>query len=180
MTLLFQKEVHRFFPSAVAFVFGLFLISNAEAMRGKSIFDGAPSEEQCRLCHGDNTNQPHPRLQVSNDVRHHSRIGQPIIGLGNGSHDTVAPGDIYTGEYTCLTCHGTYNNEAQRFELFFTRNCLDCHSESSVTGSPMRGTNVHHYTETFYSRGCSSCHNFLSSEGSGDSGGSWGPRMRRR
>ncbi|VAW99604.1 hypothetical protein MNBD_GAMMA20-1438 [hydrothermal vent metagenome] len=171
MTLPIAAIREKFFASVLVMAFGFVLAADAEAMGMKSIFEGAPTEDQCRQCHGDNAELPHPKLQVPNPDRHHARVGTPIMGLANGSHDTVAPGDVSTGVYHCLTCHSVYNSETQQVEVFYTTDCMECHTEQSVTGNPMRGSNVHHFTDTFYSHNCSSCHNFLSS---GGSGGSWG------
>ncbi|VAX05584.1 hypothetical protein MNBD_GAMMA26-1623 [hydrothermal vent metagenome] len=165
----------KFFASVAVIAFGFVLAPDAEAM-WKSIFEGAPTEDQCRKCHGDGSDLPHPKLPVSNPDRHHARIGTPIVGLANGSHNTVAPGDTSTGVYQCLSCHGIYNPETQQFDLYFTTNCLECHTEQSVTGNPMWGGNVHHFTDTFYNHNCSACHNFLSSDESTGSHGSWGGR----
>lgn len=180
MTLIKTKGFRRVFVPVAAVLCALIMTPDAEAMMGHTVFDGEPSQDQCRQCHGDNANQPHPRLQIVNTNRHHARLGQPIIGLAYGSHDTVAPGDISTGEYQCMSCHGVTNPQTQQIEPFFTTDCLDCHSASSVTGSPGMGTNVHHYTEAFSSRNCSSCHNFLSTEGSTNPDSSLDSGMHRR
>ena len=174
MALHLARGLSRFVIPAVVAMLTLVMTPNAEAGMNHSIFDGAPSEDQCRQCHGDNNTQPHPKLQVINSKKHHTRIEgdepTPIIGLAEGSHDTVAPGDTSAGVYGCLSCHGVHNPETQQIEPFFTTDCLACHTASSVTGSPGMGTNVHHYTESFYNRDCSSCHSFLSSDSTDDSG----------
>ena len=142
---------------------GLFVFSTQmQGMGMMSIFDGEPTANECRLCHGDNEKTPHPLLQVVNADRHHSRVGDPIEGLANGRHDTVAPGDISSGEYKCLSCHSIDSDNRPTL----ITDCLTCHPVSTVTGNPHRGNNVHHSTNAFYNRQCHSCHGFLSSGGS--------------
>lgn len=178
---LFQARVNGFFLLAVVLVGVLFFSTQVQARggggMGKSIFVGEPSEDQCRLCHGDGETLPHPILQVTNSDRHHSRIGKPIEGLGDGRYDTIAPGDISSGEYQCMTCHGAHNTD----KPFLKRDCLACHPVSSVTGNPHWGENVHHSTQTFRERKCYACHNFLSSQDSDDNsqGRGWGMRGMR-
>ncbi len=173
MILTFKKRLLTLLLPALVLVGGLVITPSVEArmskggqmggsqMGGRAIFEGAPSEMQCRLCHGGEQITPHPTLGVANQNRHHARIGTPIVGLAYGTHDTVAPGDVSTGEYQCMSCHSKYNEETQEYNTLFTRDCLDCHSANSVTGRPGRGSNVHHYTQTFSNRDCSSCHSYL-------------------
>ncbi len=176
MILDFQQKVRRLFLLlAIVLVCNFVLTPDATARMGKSIFDGEPTEEQCRLCHGDNANQPHSMLQTSNADRHHALIGKHIEGLYYDRHDTVAPGDTSRGEYHCLTCHTTkYSEETGEIEMMLTNDCLQCHPTWSVTGSPMRGANVHHAQ-----RGrCNSCHGFLNGKESGRGGRGGGMRGR--
>ncbi len=154
---------------AAAMVATLSFAPQADARNGKgkrgggmSIFDGTPTETDCRACHGDATNLPHPLLQVTNSDKHHALIGEPIVGLADGLFDTVAPGDTSTGLYECMTCHGVHNTETDSTTgtgLVIT-DCLVCHPVSTVTGSPGSRSNVHHYTDAFYDRDCRSCHRF--------------------
>ncbi len=177
MILNFQQKVCRLLLSTMVLACGFVLTPDAMARMGKSIFDGAPTEEQCRLCHGDNKNQPHPVLQTVNADRHHALIGKHIEGLYYDRHDTVAPGDTSRGEYHCLTCHTTkYSEETGEMEVVLVNDCLQCHPAWSVTGNPMRGSNVHHATESFQRRQCRNCHGFLSSgsDGGGMGGGRGG------
>ncbi len=156
------------------------LLPTDSSARGMSIFDGAPTEEQCRLCHGDNSGVPNPAAGAVNADRHHSRVGKPIEGLYYGWHETVAPGDISRGEYHCLTCHTTeYSEETDSETIVLTNDCLQCHPVWSVTGRPMRGSNVHHATRSFQQRQCRNCHGFLNNGGRGGMGrggrgGGWG------
>ena len=130
-------------------------------MGGKNIFSGNPTEEKCRLCHGDDNKQPHPLLQEVNADKHHDRVGEPIRGLGNGMYDTIAPGDTSEGVYDCFSCH-SYDYE--NYQIVLETNCLACHPKYSITGRPMRGGNVHHTTNAFRSRQCRMCHGFISSK----------------
>ena len=169
-----QKKMRQFSLMSVVLVSILIMSSDAMA-RGKSIFNGAPTEDQCRLCHGDNATQPHPVLQTVNADRHHALVGKPIEGLYYGWHDTVAPGDVSRGEYHCLTCHLTeYSEETGEMGVVLVNDCLQCHPAWSVTGMPMRGSNVHHATESFQRRQCRNCHGFLSGSGQGGMGGRGG------
>ena len=161
MKLVGTVPSFRFLFTAMVMIFTLISAQNISA-KGRSIFEGAPTEEQCRACHGDSRNQPHPLLPISNVNLHHLRVYQPIIGLT--IYESVAPGDITTGEYTCISCHTKYNPESDQVEMFFTRDCLQCHIISTITGTPSSGENVHHYTDTFYNRDCEQCHDFLSTD----------------
>ncbi len=164
--LVSSKAKHIILPLLV--LLGMFVFTQqTEARGGKNIFNGNPTEEKCRLCHGDDNNQPHPLLQEVNADKHHSRIGEPISGLGNGMYPTVAPGDTSSGEYDCFSCH-SYNYDT--YEIVLETDCLACHPKYSITGRPMRGGNVHHATQAFYSRQCRMCHGFTSSSGTGSSG----------
>ena len=152
------------FSITVVLMLSLLTFTQNSSAWGKSIFTDPITEEQCRGCHGDNKTLPHPKLQTPNAKRHHSRIGEPILGLAR--YDTMAPGRTEYGVYTCTTCHMKYNSDRGVFELFLTHDCLQCHKKSTVTGSPWSGRNVHHYTDTFYEWRCGRCHNFLSSTSS--------------
>ncbi len=166
MSLTIQKAVQKMSLTSMIIVGSLLITS--DAMGRMSIYDGAPSEDQCRLCHGDNSGVPNPAVGNVNADRHHSRIGKPIEGLYYGLHDTVAPGDTSRGEYHCLTCHLTdYSEETGEVGIVLINDCLQCHPAWSVMGKPMRGANVHHATESFQRRQCRNCHGFLSSGGRG-------------
>jgi len=174
MSLVVQHKAKKVSLASMILVGSLLMASNAFG-RGMSIFNGAPTEEQCRLCHGDNATQPHPILQTLNTDRHHALIGAPIEGLYYGIHDTVAPGDTSQGEYRCETCHlAKYSEETGQIGVTLINDCLQCHPAWSVTGNPMRGTNVHHATESFQRRQCRNCHGFLSGGGRGGMGGGMG------
>ncbi len=151
------QKSYKFSMPIVAIVFIIIFSTQSEARMGKSIFNGAPTADQCKSCHGGNGTQPHPVLQTVTADLHHMRVGKEVEGLANGRHSTVAPGDTSTGEYNCMSCH-TYDDEVG---FYAEKNCLVCHKASTVTGMPMRGGNVHHSTQTFYNRDCRACHNFL-------------------
>ena len=178
MSLTIQKAVQKMSLTSMIIVGSLLITSDVMGMGMMSIYDGAPSEDQCRLCHGDNSGVPNPAVGNVNADRHHSRVGKPIEGLYYGLHDTVAPGDTSRGEYHCLTCHLTdYSEETGEMGVVLINDCLQCHPSWSVRGNPMRGTNVHHATESFQRRQCRNCHGFLSSGGRGGGmgrGGRWG------
>jgi len=153
-------------------------VSQNSSATGRSIFDGDATEEQCRACHGDSNNQPHPLLPISNANRHHLRVGQPIMGLA--IYESVAPGDVTTGEYNCSSCHIRFNPESGQMEMFLTKDCLICHTVPTITGTPSSGENVHHYTETFNNRDCEQCHNFLSTDSQETSGHAYTYKGQRR
>ncbi|MCJ7603968.1 MAG: hypothetical protein MUO63_21035 [Desulfobulbaceae bacterium] len=96
-----------------------------------NIFDGDPTEEQCRICHDD---------QVFNTDRHHllldTVIPEPDESLAPDA--PAVPGELYD----CQSCHDM---------LHLTFDCLYCHPAWIVTG---RGTNVHHNL----SLACRVCH----------------------
>lgn len=99
---------------------------------GMAIYDGAPTEADCRMCH-DNL-AGFPMLLATNPDRHHAL-----------STD-------------CLSCHPLVWNEVLAADVVsFTGNCLDCHEAASVEGSPATA-NVHHQTATFLARDCAVCH----------------------
>ncbi len=176
----FTTTIRRLATVSTVMVCMLMISTEAMARMGKSIFNGAPTEDQCRLCHGDNENQPHPVLQTVNADRHHALVGKPIDGLYYGWHETVAPGDTSEGEYHCLTCHLTeYSDETGEMAVILVNDCLQCHPAWSVTGMPMRGSNVHHATESFQRRQCRNCHGFLSGSSQGGSMSSRGGRGGR-
>ncbi len=146
--------------------FGLIFSPSADARGGKSIFDGPPTEEQCRSCH-DDLNQ-FPMLDDTNSNRHHILTGTPIPPLWE-SKAPDAPGGVSGDPYQCQSCHNTHMVVA-------IRDCLQCHPVWRVTGHPRRGYNVHHETETFQRRQCNVCHNRGGS--SGGMGGRGGMRSR--
>jgi len=169
-----QTKTQHLFLTAIVLISTFLLTPQAEAM-GKSIYDGAPTVDDCRKCHGDTEKQPHPLLQTSNVDRHHLLIGDPIEGFYDGYHESVAPGDTSEGVYNCMTCH-----EIENSTFTAPRDCLSCHPAWSVQGMPHRGTNVHHNTDAFKSRDCRACHGFLSSDGSSQGGMGRGGRMGGR
>ncbi len=152
--------------------FGLIFSPSVDARGGMSIFDGPPTEEQCRSCH-DDLNQ-FPMLNDTNANRHHVLIGTPIPPLWE-SKAPDAFGGVAGDPYQCQSCHDIHLLET-------VRNCLQCHPEWRVTGNPMRGYNVHHETETFQNRQCNVCHNRGGSSGGGGGMGSgrMGGGMRGR
>jgi len=165
MLLLKESFTQRLpFPTLVL-VCGL-VMWPADQASARKIFNKntGPTENQCRACHEDL--RTFPQLEFTNLDRHHQRVGQPIIGLGDGTHPTRAPGDTSTGLYNCLTCHqfgGNGRNDNFKFKAF--RDCLGCHPVSSVTGSPGSKfddirvvSNVHKYTQTYREHPCKECH----------------------
>jgi len=167
----------RFFLTAILILPALVTTHNSSAA-GRSILTDPVTEEQCRACHGDSNEQPHPLLQISNANRHHLKVWEPIIGLT--IYETVAPGDTTAGVYTCPTCHTRPNPESGQIEMFLTRDCLICHTEPTITGTPSSGENVHHYTEAFYNRDCEQCHSFLSTDTQEPTGNTYTYKMQRR
>lgn len=126
------------------------------AMGGMSIFEGPPTEEACRNCHEDLEN--FPMLERRNPDKHHLLVTTPIPPLEE-SKAPDAPGGIPGENYECMACHEVDRDvESQAYILVPFRDCLLCHPESVVTGSPMMGTNVHHKTETFLQGDCQVCH----------------------
>jgi hypothetical protein len=126
---------------------GMSETDNMDAMGGKSIFDGIPTEEDCRICHDDLDR--FPMLEYTNVDLHHNLIGTVIPELD----ESTAPDfpDAGTGElnlYECLSCHVMHD---------LSRDCLRCHPVWIVTGPPGRGDNVHH--DTFGHSNCGICHN---------------------
>lgn len=123
---------------AVACLFGLLVTSpmvnakNSGSGGGMSIYDGEPTEADCRMCHDDLSS--FPMLLVTNPDRHHAL-----------STD-------------CLVCHPlVWNDVLEANVVSFTSDCLECHAVSDIEGGP--GTaNVHHETETFAARDCAACH----------------------
>ncbi len=124
--------------------------------RGMKIYKDEPNEAECRRCHGDDNSQPHPALKEPNADRHHDLIGNPIEGFYDGFFDTVAPGDISSGEYECLSCH-IYENS----NYVAPHDCMKCHIKRSVISRPRPDVkNVHHNTQTFRDKNCNGCHRF--------------------
>ena len=172
MFFYFIKSKSTNFILPITALFGLLVFLPQLEARGMSIFNGNPTAEKCRLCHGDDNKQPHPLLQEVNADKHHGRIGEPIRGLGRGMYDTIAPGDTSSGVYECFTCH-SYDYENSQIVL--ETDCLACHPAYSVTGRPMRGGNVHHTTDAFRSRQCRMCHGFIQRNYDSDTtGDTWG------
>ena len=122
------------------------MAKGSSSTTGRDIFYAIPSELECRACH-DDLNR-FPMLGDTNPNKHHLLISTDI------TEPTVPPGTILGDYYTCLTCHSSADST-----FYFTRNCLECHSEESVTGAPSnQEINRHHQTESFINRDCSVCH----------------------
>ncbi|MEW5755605.1 MAG: hypothetical protein AB1810_04820 [Pseudomonadota bacterium] len=128
----------------------------AAQVSARDIYFLAPTEAQCRACHEDL--RTFPQLEIRNPDRHHRRVNWPIVGLANGFHSTMAPGDTSAGIYTCLTCHELVPNATTEFGFKPFRDCLGCHVIPSVLTSPGSGQNVHHFTNTFREGRCRECH----------------------
>ena len=107
----------------------------AAAAAGMSIYDGEPTEADCRMCHDDLVG--FPMLLASNPDRHHA-----IFNISN-----------------CLDCHLLVWNDVLEADVVSDiGNCLGCHDASTVVGAPGAGNNVHHETKTYYDRDCVACH----------------------
>lgn len=118
---------------------GIFSLANARYGNGSqnggmSIFDGAPTEEGCRVCHDDLEN--FPMLEVTNSEKHHTE---------------------FTMANCSTTCHFVWNEDSGDYIFTFTSDCLACHALSTIEGSP-GSFNVHHETTTFAERDCDACH----------------------
>ena len=122
---------------------------NMDAMGGKSIFDGIPTETECRICHDDLDR--FPMLEVSNVILHHYLIGTVVPEPGESTAPD-APGAVPGKFYECLSCHDFGND----WSISPFRDCLQCHPVWIVTGPPGRGDNVHH--DTFGHSNCGICH----------------------
>ncbi len=123
---------------------------------GMSIFSGAPTAEECRVCHEDL--QRFPQLETNNPGRHHDLIGTPVPEIYY-SLAPDAPGGVPGDPYDCTACHTFVWDDAQlNYVIQPFRDCLLCHPASLVTGHPRRGNNVHHRTQTFQQRNCRACH----------------------
>ncbi len=136
------------------------------------IFCGDVREEICRNCHEDL--EALPMLKARNPDRHHLLIGTPIPSLSQ-SKAPDAPGGTPGEPYNCFSCHTLTWEGKGDIQPF--RDCLICHPVWRVTGSPMRGTNVHHETETFRQHDCWVCHSRtggLAGESGGGMGGGGG------
>ncbi|UWZ78097.1 hypothetical protein L9S41_10340 [Geoalkalibacter halelectricus] len=123
-----------------------------------AIFNGAPTEEACRECHEDL--RSFPRLEFLNPDKHHLFLGQQI------PQSTVAPNGQVGGVYDCFSCH-VVEQFGDVFQVITVRNCLQCHTRQTVTGSP-RSSNVHHLRDILRHYSCGDCHDF------GDRRGGWG------
>ena len=101
-------------------------------MGGRSIFDGFPTEEQCRDCHEDLVR--FPQLELANPDRHHRLIGTPIPDPGQ-SKAPDAPGGTPGEPYECLACHrSVWDDSVVAYVFNPFRDCLQCHPASVVTG----------------------------------------------
>jgi hypothetical protein len=114
---------------------------------GRSIFDGLPTEKDCRNCHDDL--QSFPSLEISNIDKHHTLLGSEILL-------PTAPPDAILGEtYECISCHAIiWDPDIQSYSVGLYRDCLICHAIETVTGSPMGGNNRHHQLGL----SCNLCH----------------------
>jgi hypothetical protein len=122
------------------------MAGNGTSDGGRSIFEEIPTEIQCRSCHDDLSS--FPMLEDTNSNKHHLLIGKNITEL------TSPTGTIVENYYTCTACHPIVNAA-----LYFTIDCLQCHLEERVIGTPAdQDRNRHHLTETFLNRDCSVCH----------------------
>jgi hypothetical protein len=115
---------------------------------GMSIFDGLPTEKDCRNCHDDL--QSFPSLEISNIEKHHALVGSEILL-------PTAPPDAILGEtYECISCHVIiWDPDTQSYSVGLYRDCLICHAIETVTGSPMGWNNRHHQLGL----SCNLCHN---------------------
>jgi hypothetical protein len=123
---------------------------NMGAMGGKSIFDGIPTETECRICHDDLDR--FPMLEYPNGRLHHNLVGT-VIPEPDESTAPDAPGAVPGEFYGCLSCH--YFEDGGSLSSSF-RDCLQCHPVWIVTGPPGCGDNVHH--DTFGHSDCGICH----------------------
>ena len=128
---------------------GMSVNNNMDSIGGKIIFNGIPTETECRNCHDDPDR--FPVLEYSNVVLHHNLIDTVIPEPG----ESTAPDapDAVPGElYGCLSCHCVSDDcSSSSF-----RDCLQCHPVWIVTGSPGCGDNVHHVTSGHGN--CEICH----------------------
>lgn len=108
--------------------------AGASQYGGMTIYDGVPTEAECRICHDDLIN--FPMLSVTNVEKHHALIS-----------DSVA----------CLSCHSIWDEDLQDYVFYFSSDCLECHELSTIEGTP-GSFNVHHQTATFAARDCRACH----------------------
>ena len=146
----------------IFYIFTLASITTSSHSRGMQIFDGPPTEAQCRNCHEDL--ERFPMLFTSNPNRHHLLIGTTIPPLSK-SKAPDAVGAQNTGEaYNCFSCHLILPSAGSELSEEFAivqsfRNCLQCHPAWRVTGPPRRGNNVHMETnQLFLDRKCFVCH----------------------
>lgn len=124
---------------------------------GRTIFEGLPTEDQCRNCHDDLAR--FPQLAHVNADRHHRLVGSPVPQLGDSKAPNT-PGGTPGDPYECTACHEfVWDTTQMMYVIKSFTDCLQCHPVSVVTGTPGMGTNVHHWTETFHLRECYSCHN---------------------
>ena len=144
--ILFVKEVGMMTSRCKSMLFAVSLLFLAGAISSpwahagqRSIFNGIPTEADCRICHND---------QDFNEDRHHYLIGTVIPELDESlAPDAPAvPGE----DYGCLSCHEIENGVFKEF-----RDCMVCHPVWIVTGPPGRGDNVHH---NITSVSCIDCH----------------------
>ncbi|MFH1215218.1 MAG: hypothetical protein V1706_01820 [Pseudomonadota bacterium] len=133
-----KKRSNKKWPVAVACLFALYVIvplangKNAVSSGGMSIYDGEPTEADCRMCH-DNLSS-FPMLLATNPDRHHA----------------LSP--------DCSSCHPFVWNDVLGADVVgFTGDCLECHDAVTVEGGPA-SANVHHETATFAARDCAVCH----------------------
>lgn len=126
---------------------------NMDATGGKSIFDGDPTETECRICHDDLDRFPVPEdLNVGCMVYLHHNLINTVIPEPDESVAPDAPGAVPGELYECLSCHDIGHHD----DTIDFRDCLQCHPVWIVTGPPGRGDNVHH--DTFEHSNCGICH----------------------
>ncbi len=117
---------------------------------GIGIFNGPPTQADCRNCHYDP--ERFPQLSVYNPTRHHLKIKRII------PESTIAPNGVPGEKYNCLTCHQLDRLPSGRLWFKDFRDCLGCHTVEQVTGKPETNRNVHHFTKTYEDRKCHDCH----------------------
>ena len=155
---------------ALISLFAIMAVSSTVYGGMRSIFIGEPTEPQCRNCH-DNVAE-FPMLKHRNPDRHHLLIGSIIPPISQSKAPDALGAKNSGTPYNCFSCHYFATNPETGTHTITEpfRDCLQCHPVWRVTGSPMTGRNVHHFTQTFQQRRCHVCHG---------GGGMGGGGMRR-
>ncbi len=105
---------------------------------GMSIYDGEPTEADCRACHDDLVN--FPMLLATNPDKHH------IVAV------------LEPENCSCLGCHTIVWDVDLVAYVVSDTNCLVCHEVYTIEGGPGAGSsNRHHDTESF-GTSCFICH----------------------